>query len=162
MIKKAGVHPPFLYLCYKSVVTNQFIMPRPKHQRKMLAPPPMVGYKPFGIPGRSLQSVCLLLEEYETIRLLDYEHLTQEQAALRMGVSRPTLTRIYDQARKTIAKAFVEGKMIEIGGGNVDFDRKWYRCRKCHRVMEEEASHKPCGNCNQLGDEALEPINPEK
>jgi len=52
----------------------------------------------------------LNFDEYETIRLLDYEGLMQEEAAERMNVSRPTLTRIYENARKTMAKAFVEGK----------------------------------------------------
>ena len=38
-----------------------------------------------------------------------------------MNVSRPTLTRIYENARRTIAKALVEGKMIFIEGGNASF-----------------------------------------
>mgnify|MGYP003590755805 FL=1 len=82
----------------------------------------MKGFKPFGIPTKSLSSVVLLYDEYESIRLLDYEGLTQEQAAERMGVSRPTLTRIYEKARQTMAQAMVEGKMILIEGGNVSFN----------------------------------------
>lgn len=39
--------------------------------------------------------------------------MNQEQAAECMNVSRPTLTRIYEAARKAIAKAFVEGKAID-------------------------------------------------
>ena len=38
-----------------------------------------------------------------------------------MNVSRPTLTRIYAKARKTVAEAFVEGKSLVIEGGSVDF-----------------------------------------
>jgi predicted DNA-binding protein (UPF0251 family) len=34
-----------------------------------------------------------------------------------MAVSRPTLTRIYEKARRTIAEAFVDGKAIFIAGG---------------------------------------------
>ncbi|MBV5343163.1 DUF134 domain-containing protein, partial [bacterium] len=98
-------------------------MPRPKQFRKIGFPPLMRGYKPFGIPRTELESVTLSYDEYETIRLLDYEGLMQEQAAERMNVSRPTLTRIYEKARKAIAKAFVEGKMIVIEGGNVDFGK---------------------------------------
>ena len=41
--------------------------------------------------------VVMTLDEFETIRLLDREGLTQEQCAERMGVSRPTVTAIYDQ-----------------------------------------------------------------
>ena len=59
----------------------------------------MEGYKPFGIPRRELDSVTLLFEEYEAIKLADYENLTQEEAALKMNISRPTFTRLYDKAR---------------------------------------------------------------
>ena len=104
-------------------------MSRPKQFRKIVSPPLMAGFKPFGIPRAQLEEVVLHYDEYETVRLLDYEGLMQEQAAERMNVSRPTLTRIYESARKTIAKAFVEGKMIVIEGGNVDFGRQWFRCR---------------------------------
>ena len=61
-------------------------MPRPQQHRTLLTPPKMKGFKPFGIPTKSLSSVVLLYDEYESIRLLDYEGLTQEQAAERMGV----------------------------------------------------------------------------
>ena len=43
-------------------------------------PPPMEGFKPFGVPMRELESVVLLFEEFEAIRLADYEKLTQEEA----------------------------------------------------------------------------------
>jgi predicted DNA-binding protein (UPF0251 family) len=76
----------------------------------------MEGFKPFGIPMRELGSVVMLFEEFEAIRLADYENLTQEEAAEKMNISRPTFTRLYDKARKTIAKAFVEGKAIIIQG----------------------------------------------
>jgi predicted DNA-binding protein (UPF0251 family) len=42
--------------------------------------PPMEGYRPYGVPGSSRESVILLFEEYEAIRLADYENLTQEEA----------------------------------------------------------------------------------
>ena len=88
-------------------------MSRPKQNRKISNPPLMQGFKPFGIPRKMLKEVTLLYDEYETIRLLDYEGLRQEQAAEQMNVSRPTVTRIYEQARKTIAQALVEGNMTQ-------------------------------------------------
>lgn len=137
-------------------------MPRPKQFRKIASPPLMVGFKPFGIPRKELESIILSYDEYEVVRLLDYEGLMQEQAAERMNVSRPTLTRIYENARKTIARAFVECKMIVIEGGNVEFEREWFRCRKCHKIVEGLENHKPCRNCVSYGNDELKPINPEK
>ena len=133
-------------------------MSRPKQFRKIVSPPLMTGFKPFGIPRSQLEEVVLHYDEYEAIRLLDYEGLMQEQAAEKMNVSRPTLTRIYESARKTIAKAFVEGKMIVIEGGNVDFGRQWFRCRKCHKLVDGVENHIPCKNCVSFGNEELTPL----
>lgn len=138
-------------------------MPRPKQDRKISIPPLMKGFKPFGIPRRMLSSVSLLYDEYEAIRLLDYEGMNQDQAAVQMNVSRPTLTRIYEKARKTIAQALVEGKMIMIEGGNVQFDRAWYRCRRCYKLIGGLENHVQCKDCNTFSDEELIPINnPDK
>lgn len=138
-------------------------MPRPKQDRKISIPPLMKGFKPFGIPRRMLSSVSLLYDEYEAIRLLDYEGMNQDQAAVQMNVSRPTLTRIYEKARKTIAQALVEGKMIMIEGGNVQFDRAWYRCRRCYKLIGGLENHVHCKDCDTFSDEELIPINnPDK
>ena len=138
-------------------------MPRPKQDRKISIPPLMKGFKPFGIPRRMLSSVSLLYDEYEAIRLLDYEGMNQDQAAVQMNVSRPTLTRIYEKARKTIAQALVEGKMIMIEGGNVQFDRAWYRCRRCYKLIGGLENDVQCKDCNTFSDEELIPINnPDK
>ncbi len=101
----------------------------------MQTPPIMNGFRPFGVPAQEADSVILLFEEYESLRLADYDNLTQEEAAEKMQVSRPTFARIYDKARKVIAKAFVEGKAIFIEGGNVNFEKDWFRCRKCNHTF---------------------------
>ena len=72
----------------------------------------------FSPEDGAAETVLLSLDEYECIRLLDREGLTQEQSAQRMGVGRTTVTAIYDSARKKIAEALVEGKALRIGGGN--------------------------------------------
>ena len=133
-------------------------MPRPKQNRKMEHPPLMQGFKPFGIPRKMLRSVTLLFEEYEAIRLLDYKGMTQEQAAVVMNVSRPTLTCIYEKARQTIAKAMVEGKMINIEGGNVQFDKEWYRCRRCFKLAGGLENHHHCNDCDFPDSDELIPI----
>jgi predicted DNA-binding protein (UPF0251 family) len=110
--------------------------------------PPMEGYKPFGIPMRELESVTVLYEEFEAIRLADYENLTQEEAAERMNISRPTFTRLYDKARKSVAKAFVEGKAIIIQGGDYITENNWYRCQDCHETIATIKPIKRCRKCD--------------
>lgn len=120
--------------------------------------PPMEGYKPFGIPMRQLESVILLCEEFEAIRLTDYENLTHEEAAVRMNISRPTFTRLYDKARKSIANAFVEGKAIIISGGTYITDDYWYKCQSCHETM---ASIEPAKQCTKCDSDDIKSMNGE-
>jgi len=119
-----------------------------KRNRKITMPPPMEGFKPFGAPMRELEPVILLYEEYEAIRLADYENLRQEEASKKMNISRPTFTRLYDKARKNIAKAFVEGKAIFIQGGTYVTDDYWYRCYNCHETMISMKPAKHCRKCD--------------
>ncbi len=116
----------------------------------------MEGYKPFGIPMREIESVDLLYEEFEALRLSDYENLTQAEAAKRMNISRPTFTRLYDRARKNIVKAFVEGKAIIIRGGTYITDDYWYRCDNCYETM---VTLKPLNNCRQCDSENIKRIS---
>jgi uncharacterized protein len=106
-------------------------MPRRKRNRRIQFPPVIKGMSVYGVRGRKSNEVILRLEEYEAIRLLDYQNLTQEQAAVHMDVSRPTLTRIYEEARNKVATAFVEGRDILFRGGDIYFDENWYKCNEC-------------------------------
>ena len=58
----------------------------------------------------------MTLDEYECIRLMDREKLTQEQCARRMGVAHTTVTNIYESARSKLVEALVDGKILRIGG----------------------------------------------
>lgn len=113
------------------------------------------------IPGTKA-TVSLLYDEYEAIRLLDYEGMNQDQAAVQMNVSRPTMTRIYEKARKTIAQALVEGKMIVIEGGNVQFEKQWFRCKRCFKLIGGLENHVRCKDCKTFSNEELMPINSEE
>jgi len=134
-------------------------MPRPSKSRKISNPPIMKGFKPFGLPLCKIESVQLTLEEYESIRLANYEMLPQDLAAEQMNVSRPTFTRIYNKALKTIASAFIEGKAILIEGGNYDLDKEWFRCKKCHKLIEGLDNHVKCADCDIFGSEELILLN---
>lgn len=123
--------------------------PRMKIIRKVSNPPIIKGFKPYGseLEGQKLDSVNLLYEEYEALRLSDYDMLNHHQASVMMGVSRPTFTRIYASALQKIAKAFVEGKQIAIEGGKVYFDSDWYHCEKCGCYFNNPEKEKPVNNC---------------
>jgi uncharacterized protein len=136
-------------------------MPRPKRKRNVTHPPMMEGFKPFGIPITDLEPVILFFEEYEAIRLLDYKGMTQFEAASEMAVSRPTLTRIYEKARRTIAEAFVDGKAIFIEGGDYHTNEFWYRCEACHKLLISEQEILSCSYCES---DKIRPLSdkPEK
>jgi predicted DNA-binding protein (UPF0251 family) len=134
-------------------------MARPQKARRINNPPGMKGFKPFGIPFCKIESVKLKFEEFESIRLVNYEMLPQETAAKQMNVSRPTFTRIYNKALKMIAKSFVEGKAIEIDGGNYELEKEWYRCKKCYKLIQGLENHFKCENCTAFGENELVKLN---
>ncbi len=123
-------------------------MPRRKRNRRIQGPPLIKGMSVFGVRGRKSNEVVLRIEEYETIRLLDYQNLTQEEAAVHMDISRPTLTRIYEEARNKVATAFVEGRDIIFRGGDIYFDENWFKCNECSASFNHYTKEKPvCPLC---------------
>lgn len=119
------------YLC--RIIILIIDMSRPKKVRVMSCLPAISGFKPYGFNGKktSKGAVFMLCEEYEALRLNDYEKCNQTQAAKIMQVSRPTFTRIYLSAREKIALAFMEGRRIIIEGGKVEYDKDWFLCNDC-------------------------------
>ena len=134
-------------------------MPRPFRNRRICNPPQMNGFKPFGMPFCESKSIKLQFDEYESFKLVSYDMLAQDEAAERMNVSRPTFTRIYNNALKKIAKAFAECLSIEIEGGNVEFEKEWYKCKKCFKLIEGIENHKKCEDCTTFNKNELININ---
>lgn len=134
-------------------------MSRPQKTRKVSDPPKMQGFRPFGMQSCVKESLRLKYEEYESLRLINYEMLPQYVAARQMNISRPTFTRIYNRALKLIARSFVEGKSIEIEGGNYLFDKDWYRCRKCYKLIQGIENHSRCKDCAAYGESELIKLN---
>lgn len=95
-------------------------MPKNTKCRRISGLPGQFGFAPTDSIDED--ALRLTFDEFETIRLLDAEGMTQEQCAAKMGVARTTVTAMYDNARKKIAKVLVEGRSLIISGGNVSFD----------------------------------------
>ena len=71
-------------------------------------------FKPCGVRGRGLDTVELRADEFEALRLMDYEGLYQEECAQRMGISRPTFSRLVAEARRKVADVLLHGKRLLI------------------------------------------------
>jgi uncharacterized protein len=114
-------------------------MPRPVKPRCVRGKPPHGFFKPQGIPLRLLETVSLTVEELEALRLADIEELYHEDAAERMEVSRPTFHRVLKEARRKVASALVEGKALEIEGGNyiLSGETRIFECVECGHTWEE-------------------------
>ncbi|OCL25155.1 hypothetical protein U472_12315 [Orenia metallireducens] len=115
-------------------------MVRPTKKRRVEYLPKVTFFKPAGVPKRSLEEVNLTIEEVEAIRLKDKEELTQEEAAERMEVSRPTFQRVLTTARKKIAEALIEGKAIRFEGG--DYRLAKFKCPSCGDKFSPKHKHK--------------------
>ena len=89
-------------------------MPRPQKKRYVCREPDIRDFGPENPRGQ----ISLSVDEYESIRLIDLENYTQEECAEQMCVSRTTVQGVYDAARKKIADALVNGKCLQIGGGD--------------------------------------------
>jgi len=73
-------------------------------------------FKPAGIPMRELEIVEISYPEIESLRLVDYEGMTQEEAAAKMGISRRSLWSDLNNARKKVAYALSHGCALHIIG----------------------------------------------
>jgi uncharacterized protein len=110
---------------------------RPRCIRRVEKEPAVSYFKPQGIPLSDLDLVTLSLEELESVRLIDLEGLNQEEAAQRMGISRRALWEDLQNARRKIAEGLVQGKAIEIKGGNYSVERPIrFTCSVCHSEWE--------------------------
>ena len=95
-------------------------MARPTRCRRIERLPEYRSFSPDDV--NAAESVCMTVDEFETLRLLDDEGLTQEGCAERMNVARTTVTAIYDSARRKVADALVHGKRLLITGGCCAFE----------------------------------------
>ena len=111
-------------------------MPRPCKRRRVCALPERPNFGPVGA-GPVRQSVPMTVDEFETIRLIDLEGLTQEACAGQMEVSRATVQAIYGAARVKLAQFLVRGGELTIGGGAFSLCPGGKGCPRCHRHCHE-------------------------
>jgi predicted DNA-binding protein (UPF0251 family) len=103
-----------------------------------------------------LEEVALSVDEFEALRLADLEGLYQDEAATRMGVSRPTFARIVEASRRKVAEALVHGRALRIGGGPVALaGQRQFRCDACrHQWSLPFRTGRP-GGCPACGSEGF-------
>lgn len=135
-------------------------MPRPKKCRRVCMLPRASAFVPVGC-GQYSGEVTMTVDEYESVRLIDYEGLSQEECSNYMSIARTTVQLIYNRARRKLARALVEGLPLKIEGGDYRLCDESGPCRGghgghggCHRHCQQRRGASAPGqeetdeNCN--------------
>ena len=92
-------------------------MPRPSKCRRICTLPRTNQFGPLEFTDDN-PKIEMTLDEFETIRLIDYLGYDQEDCAGQMGVARTTIQAVYNRARHKLAETLVTGSVLLIEGGN--------------------------------------------
>lgn len=111
-------------------------MSRSKTRRTVCELPRFIRFLPTGCERSAEGAIEMTVEEYEAVRLIDREGLTQEECANYMQVARTTVQQIYNEARKKISLMLVEGKPLLIKGGD-------------YRLCDGTGRQCGCGGCRR-------------
>ncbi len=133
-------------------------MPRLK-MRRIFRKPKIRCFKP-DIDNQKSETIEITMDEFEAMRLKDHQKIKQELAAEIMGISQPTLHRILNSAREKVAIALVEGKILNIKGGNYMTVEKRYKCKKCG--FEWHSPQKEYEKCPDCKSDDIYTINSEE
>lgn len=111
-------------------------MGRPSRKRRVCMDP---GPKKFILENGTTHDeiINITVDEYETIRLIDLEGVSQEECAVRMDIGRTTAQAIYNSARAKIAEALIMGVPLYIEGGNIEICEGNAGCPKCSKKKED-------------------------
>lgn len=82
----------------------------------------MPEYRRFTSEKQDCLKIILSLEEYETIRLIDYLGYSQLECAQMMEISRSSVVSLYHSARNKISRFIIEGHTMEIDGGHYQLE----------------------------------------
>jgi len=96
--------------------------------------------------------VVLTIDEYEALRLGDFEGLNHEKAAEKMGISRQTFGRIIESAHHKVADALVNARALRIRGGDIEIGSyRLYFCPQCGYSWFPERSEEEPRYCEVCG-----------
>ena len=113
-------------------------MPRPCKRRRVCFEPSCRLFMPEG-GSAGTPTITLTLDEFEAIRLIDHEGMSQEECAVSMNVARTTAQAIYGSARGKMAQALVNGLAIRIDGGDyILCDERNSACPSCGKTCGTE------------------------
>ena len=123
-------------------------MARPTKRRCVCRMPTQLLFSPDPCPPEAA-AVILTLDEYETIRLIDGEGLSQAQCSEQLGVARTTAQKIYESARRKLATVLVEGRPLRIEGGEY---------RLCDGRNQACGADRCCKHLNKKGESTMKKI----
>lgn len=108
-------------------------MPRPRKCRRVCCLPKSNMFGPINASNKEHGTLIMSVDEYETIRLIDLEGMTQEECASKMDVARTTIQKIYNDARLKLAKSLVNGEIIKIEGGDYQLCEDSFGYKRCQK-----------------------------
>lgn len=120
-------------------------MARPRKHRRLCSVPQD---KVFNKGELSSSPINLTVDEYETVRLIDYVGLTQKECAKQMQVARSTVTATYDSARYKISDSIINNKTVIVDGGDFQIcENSDHCCGKCGKNKCGRCKHGSCEMC---------------
>ena len=124
-------------------------MPRPRKSRMICHYPQSLSFIPNEKPDGK-EPVILSVDEYETLRLIDREGLSQEECGQQMGIARTTVQLVYTSARRKLAEMLVEGRVLRIEGGDYRLCDGGTDCprKHCYKQFYHKQYEKPKGENN--------------
>ena len=129
-----------------------------KVKRRVSCLPKATYFKPREVPMCDLEIINLSVEELEAIRLCDLLQIAQDESADQMGISRKTFWNDLERARQKVADALVNGKAIQISGGdyvNSGECRVKFLCHSCNNEWESPCSEKRPEHCPKCGSDSI-------
>lgn len=120
-------------------------MARPRKHKRICAMPENNSFNSIKNKNNPTR---ITVDEYETLRLIDFKGLTQQECSKQMQVARSTVTAIYDSARYKISNSIINNTPLEISGGDYELcESTNHCCGQCGKSKCRRCKHGTCENC---------------